>query len=500
MAAPPNIPGYRLLKVLKESKRSRTFLAEQQSLARQVAVKVLSEEFFKDASFRQRFIDEGKSAAKLNHPHILAVFDIGSVGGYPFIATEFVGGGTLRDRIQGPLFPDDALRIARELALALDYAHSQGVSHRDIKPSNILFRQDGGAVLADLGILRSQSNQTAMVGSPHYMSPEQLSGEAGDGRSDLYSLGVVLFEMLTGKTPFDADDPFQVATKHLMEPVPRLPDGLKVYQPIIDKALAKAPGERYATAKDFAAALETLIQPITLRTQNQAAPGKPAAPAEQATLSIRAPAPAPSGAETLPASALPQTQIQQAVSESRLSAPPTAAPAPAAAPARPGLRDPAHKPRPRWPALLVILILLGVAIWALLRWLGADASDSVGAVDPRAAQERQLAGTEAMPPVEEAVKALIAEGDRYLAAGQLLSPPQSNAYAVFRSVLVQDSRNPVAQQKLEEIAQRLEAQIQQAIDAGDRDGAMALVQAAQVAYPGRESFKSMQGALAANQP
>lgn len=267
MAQLPDIPGYRLLKVLKQSKRSRTYLAEQQSLARQVALKVLSEEFFDDPATRQRFVDEGKSAARLNHPHVLAVFDIGSAGGYPFIATEFVGGGTLRERMQQPMAPVDALRIARDLASALDYAHSQGVVHRDIKPSNIMFRADGAAVLGDLGILKGQSGSTAsmQMGSPHYMSPEQIEGQAGDGRADLYSLGVVLYEMLTGRPPFDADDPFAVAAKHLSDPLPKLPEAVALYQPLVDRTLAKRPEQRFTNAREMVVALDGFLEPKTLR-------------------------------------------------------------------------------------------------------------------------------------------------------------------------------------------------------------------------------------------
>lgn len=267
MAQLPDIPGYRLLKVLKQSKRSRTYLAEQQSLARQVALKVLSEEFFDDPTLRQRFVDEGKSAARLNHPHVLAVFDIGSAGGYPFIATEFVAGGTLRDRLQQPMAPVEALRIARDLASALEYAHSQGVVHRDIKPSNIMFRADGAAVLGDLGILKGQTGSTTsmQMGSPHYMSPEQIEGSAGDGRSDLYSLGVVLFEMLTGRPPFDADDPYAVAAKHLAEPVPKLPEAVSLYQSLIDRTLAKKPEERYGGAREMVTALDGFLEPKTIR-------------------------------------------------------------------------------------------------------------------------------------------------------------------------------------------------------------------------------------------
>ena len=212
MTALPQIPGYRVVRLISEGKRSRMYLAEQESLSRQVALKVLSDEFYKDPQFKKRFIDGGKSGAQLNHPNILAVFDIGSVSGFPYIATEYLPGGTLRDRLDKGLDTATALKIGRDLAAALDFSHRHDINHRDLKPANVLFRSDGSAVLADPGILNATENSAKMsVGSPHYMSPEQVQAEPISARSDLYALGIMLYEMLSGKLPFDADDPFQVA-------------------------------------------------------------------------------------------------------------------------------------------------------------------------------------------------------------------------------------------------------------------------------------------------
>lgn len=373
MAQLPDIPGYRLLKVLKQSKRSRTYLAEQQSLARQVALKVLSEEFFNDPALRQRFVDEGKSAARLNHPHVLAVFDIGSAGGYPFIATEFVAGGTLRDRMQQPMAPVEALRITRDLATALDYAHAQGVIHRDIKPSNIMFRGDGAPVLGDLGILKGQSGATTsmQMGSPHYMSPEQIEGLGCDGRADLYSLGVVLFEMLTGRPPFDADDPYAVAGKHLSDPVPRLPEPLSLYQSLIDRTLAKKPEERYTDAREMVVALDGFLEPKTLREP------RPQEAKRTATASRAAPADVQS----------PPTVVQPVV-------PPVVAKA-APPPRKPALQPTKAKANPL-KALVRILFLLGML--AALGWGGyllVQRMRQPAAMAPVAPASHQLAGTQA---------------------------------------------------------------------------------------------------------
>ncbi len=441
----PQIPGYKLLKVLKQSKRSRTFLAEQQSLARQVALKVLSEEFFDDPALRQRFIDEGKSAARLNHPHVLAVFDIGSAGGFPFIATEFVPGGTLRDRMQQPMAPIDALRIARDLASALEYAHSQGVIHRDIKPSNIMFRGDGAAVLGDLGILKGQSSSNSMqIGSPHYMSPEQIEGHTGDGRADLYSLGIVLYEMLTGRPPFDSEDPFAVISKHLTEPVPKLPEALSLYQPLIDRTLAKQADERYASAREMVVALDGYIEPKTLR--------------EPRTEAVRATA-------TRPTAAVAETSVMPAISAATVmqpavvDPPPARAPEPAAvavpasaaAPA-PARRQPAAaaKPNNLVRALLrigTLLVVVAAIIWGLWRLLSAPEPAPMPSAP--AAASSQLGGTQGM------VEGDLAKAERLIAQKQWFEPAGDNAFDSLASA----GQIPASRERVQLLTARMVAAV-----------------------------------------
>lgn len=435
MAELPEIPGYRLLKLIKQSKRSRTFLAEQQSLARQVALKVLSEEFFDDPTLRQRFVEEGKSAARLNHPHVLSVFDIGSAGGYPFIATEFVGGGTLRERLQQPMAPVEALRIARDLAAALDYAHSQGVVHRDIKPSNILLRSDGSAVLGDLGIGKAQSGDTAAVrmGSPHYMSPEQIEGQQGDGRADLYSLGVVLFEMLAGRTPFDSDDPFQVAAKHLSDPVPRLADALSRYQDLIDRLLAKAPSNRYGSARELVEAIDAFIEPRVPVREQRAAPA-------------RAPR-----AVSAPAAPMPATVLQPAIPAAPVAAAQTAiqAPAPVAGEADAGPAGSPLKAAVRILSVLLVLALL--AYGALMGWKALTASGDASPeqrVMPAAA--RQLSGAGATGTD------LIQRVGEQIAKGQWFEPVGDAAYDTIRALEAQSGA---------EAGKALRQQLSAAVDA-----------------------------------
>jgi serine/threonine-protein kinase PpkA len=480
----PQIPGYKLLKVLKQSKRSRTFLAEQQSLARQVALKVLSEEFFDDPALRQRFIDEGKSAARLNHPHVLAVFDIGSAGGFPFIATEFVPGGTLRDRMQQPMAPVDALRIARDLASALEYAHSQGVIHRDIKPSNIMFRGDGAAVLGDLGILKGQSSSNSMqIGSPHYMSPEQIEGHTGDGRADLYSLGIVLYEMLTGRPPFDSDDPFVVISKHLTEPVPKLPEALSLYQPLIDRTLAKSADERYASAREMVVALDGYIEPKTVREPRsevvRAAATRPTGPASVAATSVME-MPAASAA----------TVMQPAVTNPQPSHSPApvaaATPAPAAAPAR-QKSTAAAKPNNLSRALLrigTLLLLVAAIVWGLLRMLSTP--EPVPTAPATASS--QLGGTQGIAEGD------LAKAERLIAQRRWFEPAGDN---VFDS-LVSAGQVPASRERAQQLTTRLVEAVAAEVVAkrknGDVAGATELLAQARQKLPNQDALESLQQA------
>ena len=261
-----NIPGYTILKPIGEGGMASVFLATQKSLDREVALKVMSPILAANAEFASRFLIEGKITAKLQHPNLVTVYDIGSHNGIYYLAAEYIPGGTLKERLaEGGLSVAEMLDITTDIAHGLDFAHQKGFVHRDVKPGNVLFRDDGRVVLADFGIAKAMdgSNSStvagASIGTPDYMSPEQARGEPVDGRADIYSLGTLLFEMLSGHTPYRASDPFTVALMHVTHPVPTLPEPYEWLQPLIDKMMAKQASDRYNTGAATAEAIQQLV-------------------------------------------------------------------------------------------------------------------------------------------------------------------------------------------------------------------------------------------------
>jgi serine/threonine-protein kinase PpkA len=260
-----NIPGYEILRELGRGGMSTVYIAVQESLQRQLALKVMSPTFSVDPSFKDRFMREGRTLGQLTHPNIVIVYDIGLSANRYFIAMEYVGGGTLGELIQEEPPLTHSVRIIKAIARALHYAHRRGFVHRDVKPSNILFREDGTPVLADFGIARSVDANTRLtqtglsVGTPNYMSPEQVAGQKLDGRSDLYSLGIVFYELLTGHRPYDGESAIATALRHLTEPVPTLPERLIFLQPLMERMLAKAPADRFKDEQEFIEALDKAI-------------------------------------------------------------------------------------------------------------------------------------------------------------------------------------------------------------------------------------------------
>ena len=273
--APPQVPGYKLERELGVGGMATVYLATQISLDRKVAIKILrvsAKDSTDPERQEKRFLREGRMLARLSHKNVCGIYDIAKVGDQAYIAMEYIEGGTLGDQLRQGMTAADAISVIVQLAGALAAAHDIGIVHRDLKPANVMMRGKM-PVLTDFGIARDLSPDRTeitgdnILGTPNYMSPEQISGMPIDGRSDVYSLGCMLFELLTGRQPYKGDSPIAVCMQHLQAPIPELPEDFAELQPVIDAMMAKNPDDRPADMPAVVVALRTALMDSTMLRQ-----------------------------------------------------------------------------------------------------------------------------------------------------------------------------------------------------------------------------------------
>jgi eukaryotic-like serine/threonine-protein kinase len=344
---------YRIVRKLGAGGMADVYLAEDQELGRRVAIKILNDRHAADDSFIERFRREAKNAAGLSHPNIVSIYDRGEAEGTYYIAMEFLDGRSLKELIvgRGPAPVKVAIDYARQALAAVGFAHKHGIVHRDIKPHNVLVGPEGRLKVTDFGIARSGASQMTEVGSiigtAQYLSPEQARGARVDQTSDLYSVGVVLYEMLTGQVPFTGDTPLEIAMKHLSE-VPTPPSELRPEVPhdldlVVLRALAKDPSERYQSAEEMDTDLARVAQGLPVDPDTETA-----ATAVLAGSGVLAAAP---------------TSVLPRPAESVVARPVPPGRAPPAG--YYGYEGPPRRRRPVWPWVLSILLLAaaGAAAW-----------------------------------------------------------------------------------------------------------------------------------------
>ncbi len=345
---------YRIMRKLGSGGMADVYLAEDEELGRRVAIKILNDRYAPDEQFVERFRREAKNAAGLSHPNIVSIYDRGEAEGTYYIAMEYLDGRSLKELVvaRGPLPIPDAIAATRQVLAALRFAHRKGVVHRDIKPHNVMADADGRLKVTDFGIARAGVSQMteagSIIGTAQYLSPEQARGAPVDQRSDLYSIGIVLYEMLTGQVPFTGESPVEIAMKHLSD-TPRPPSLLRSDIPpdldmVVLRALAKNPEDRFQTAEEMDAELERVAAGV----------GVTAETADAATAVLSGAALAASA----PTAIVPPRR------------PPTEA--------RPSYRyaDPPPRRRPVWPWLLALLL---VVVAAVAGWYAfAQLQDSLG--------------------------------------------------------------------------------------------------------------------------
>lgn len=357
MQAPIEIPNFEMKKELGKGGMATVYLANQLQPRRKVAIKVVAPTHGQDEAFMESLKLEGDMAAQCNHNNIVTIYACGVIDNHYYLAMELLSGGDLAERIKAGVSPEQALEIIREMAEALDHAHQMKLLHRDIKPENIMFHENGKAVLVDFGIAKEQDTESnftkagAVVGTPHYMSPERATGKPIDGRSDLYALGVVFYEMLTGEKLYSGADTFAISYAHIYEPIPALPARFAKYQSLLNKMVAKDADDRFQTAAELVKALKA---PSALPAND---------PSTNATMAV------------------------SAIEEAELPPRPRGGPATdAAAPAATEATAPTRLP---WVPIIAVMTTVAIGVVLAMNFLGGSSGTSVSSGNNLTIEQRQ---------------------------------------------------------------------------------------------------------------
>jgi serine/threonine protein kinase len=434
------------------------YLATQESLNRHVVLKVLDEvNAEKSEDLVERFIAEGRIIASLRHPNIITIYDIGVADNALYISMEYVQGGDLKRRMELPISADEALEYLSKVASALAEAHSHGIVHRDVKPANILFRDENTPLLTDFGIAKQVDTESDLtstgifLGSPNYVSPEQADGVKIDGRADIYSLGCIFYEMLTGRKPYLSDSVIDIVIQHKQGAIPQFPEEYAEFQPLLDRMMAKQRDKRIPDA-------ETLIREISKLQEARRRKAK--------------------GLD------LDDTNTRM------------------------------ERRNRRGRQILAALILLGLVMFSSLKYVEISikgspvrsdrvstktAIDEVGVAPPPAlappaqaqTPSEPAAGAPSEPPPEQVIQALTWLGKQSLEEYKLTYPPKDNAYYYFSRLLEIDPGNEAARNGILEVSDRYTVLAEQAMARNELEKAAAYVDIGLRVNPGNQALLAM---------
>ncbi len=455
------IPGYEIRRQIGQGGMATAYLAEQTSLGRQVVLKVLDSSARDAPETIERFLNEGRIIASLNHPHIITIYDIGQSGDDVFISMEYVEGGDLKQRMQHKVFaPVEAIDVIEKIASGLAAAHDSGIVHRDVKPGNILFRRDGTPLLSDFGIAKRLSGDkdltsTGMfLGSPNYMAPEQSESGPIDGRADIYSLGVILYEMLSGERAYVADSVIDVILMHKKAPVPTLKAGLEQYQELLNLMMAKSRKERFRDARALLHFIAEMRKAGIVRSK--------ADMTERPDIDI-------TGEHEV--SAVPPGKVTRVRFD---------------------------QPRVRKPHVAIVAGLVLVALgWGVLLLLERRIEDAPA---PPAAVAETLDAVDSEPlPVAapggedatQVAEALLWLGQHSLDQLRLTAPPRDNAYYYFSRLLQLDPGNAAARRGLGRVASQYALLAEREIAANRPQQAMRLIEVGLRIDPGNRTLAAL---------